>query len=64
MQKKEKVLHIITVSFVINHFFGNQFLYLKEEFGNEDFKVEYSTDMSSIPKPAPKYNNNKNYRPR
>lgn len=25
----KNVLHIITVSFVINHFFGNQFLYLK-----------------------------------
>lgn len=25
----KNVLHVITVSFVINHFFGNQFLYLK-----------------------------------
>lgn len=33
--KKEKVLHIITVSFVINHFFGKQFLYLKEKTGND-----------------------------
>jgi glycosyltransferase involved in cell wall biosynthesis len=33
--KNEKVLHIITVSFVINHFFGKQFLYLKEKSGNE-----------------------------
>jgi len=29
--KNEKILHIITVSFVINHFFGKQFLYLKEK---------------------------------
>lgn len=29
-----KVLHIITVSFVINHFFGKQFLYLKNYTGN------------------------------
>ncbi|WP_456314085.1 glycosyltransferase family 4 protein [Pseudomonas shirazensis] len=27
--KNEKILHVITVSFVINHFFGKQFLYLK-----------------------------------
>jgi len=33
--KGEKILHIITVSFVINHFFGEQFLYLKEKTGNE-----------------------------
>ena len=33
--EKEKVLHIITVSFVINHFFGKQFLYLKEKTGND-----------------------------
>ena len=33
--KKEKVLHIITVSFVINHFFGKQFLYLNAKNGNE-----------------------------
>jgi len=33
--KKEKVLHIITVSFVINHFFGKQFLYLNAKTGNE-----------------------------
>jgi len=32
--EKKKVLHIITVSFVINHFFGNQFNYLKK-YGNE-----------------------------
>lgn len=31
----EKVLHIITVSFVINHFFGKQFVYLKNKKGNE-----------------------------
>lgn len=33
--KKEKVLHIVTVSFVINHFFGKQFLYLKGKTGND-----------------------------
>lgn len=33
--KRDKVLHIITVSFVINHFFGKQFYYLKNESGNE-----------------------------
>lgn len=32
---KEKVLHIITVSFVINHFFCKQFLYLNKKSGNE-----------------------------
>jgi glycosyltransferase involved in cell wall biosynthesis len=35
MEVREKVLHIITVSFVINHFFGKQFLYLKEKTANE-----------------------------
>ena len=33
--KNNKVLHIITVSFVINHFFGKQFLYLKEKTSDE-----------------------------
>lgn len=33
--KEQKVLHIITVSFVINHFFGKQFLYLNAKNGNE-----------------------------
>lgn len=33
--ENKKVLHVITVSFVINHFFGKQFLYLKEKTGNE-----------------------------
>ena len=33
--KKDKVLHIINISFTINHFFGKQFLYLKEKTGNE-----------------------------
>lgn len=33
--KKKKVLHVITVSFVINHFFGKQFCYLSEKTGNE-----------------------------
>jgi glycosyltransferase involved in cell wall biosynthesis len=55
--KKEKVLHIITVSFVINHFFGKQFLYLKEKSGNEyhlgcttskDF-IEFSNELGYIP---------------
>lgn len=32
--KPKKVLHIITVSFVINHFFGRQFAYLREKTGN------------------------------
>lgn len=35
--KNKKVLHIITVSFVINHFFGNQFNYLKKKTGNQYF---------------------------
>lgn len=55
--KKEKVLHIITVSFVINHFFGKQFLYLKEKTENEydlgctpsrDF-VELANELGYIP---------------
>lgn len=32
--ESKNVLHIITVSFVINHFFGNQFNYLKSKSGN------------------------------
>lgn len=35
MSDKKKVLHIVTVSFVINHFFGNQFKYLNNKYGNE-----------------------------
>ena len=31
----KNVLHIVTVSFVINHFFGNQFNYLRKKTGNE-----------------------------
>lgn len=57
MKEKENILHIITVSFVINHFFGNQFLYLKEKFGNEyhlgctpskDF-MEFSKQLGYVP---------------
>lgn len=33
----KKVLHIITVSFVINHFFGKQFSYLKKKTSNQYF---------------------------
>lgn len=33
----KKVLHIITISFVINHFFGHQFNYLKKKTGNSYF---------------------------
>ncbi|WP_294319040.1 glycosyltransferase family 4 protein [uncultured Chryseobacterium sp.] len=32
--KTKKVLHIITISFVIKHFFGNQFNYLTSKTGN------------------------------
>jgi glycosyltransferase involved in cell wall biosynthesis len=55
--KKGKVLHLITVSFVINHFFGKQFLYLKEKTNNEyhlgctvskDFK-ELSNELGYVP---------------
>ena len=55
--KNEKILHIITVSFVINHFFGKQFSYLKEKSGNEyhlgctsskDF-VRLSNELGYIP---------------
>ncbi|UMQ43805.1 glycosyltransferase family 4 protein [Chryseobacterium sp. Y16C] len=37
MKKKsaKKVLHVITISFVIKHFFGNQFKYLKNKTGNK-----------------------------
>lgn len=57
IMKNEKILHIITVSFVINHFFGKQFLYLKEKTGNEyhlgcspsnDF-LELSGNLGYIP---------------
>lgn len=33
--KSKKILHVITVSFVINHFFGKQFNYLADKSGNE-----------------------------
>lgn len=33
--KSEKILHVITVSFVINHFFGKQFNYLSKKSGDE-----------------------------
>lgn len=33
--EKSKVLHIVTVSFAINHFFGEQFIYLKKSSVNE-----------------------------
>lgn len=33
--KKNKVLHIVTVSFVINHFFGKQFIFLNKLNGTE-----------------------------
>lgn len=32
--ENKNILHVITVSFVINHFFGNQFKYLKGKTGN------------------------------
>lgn len=34
MENNKKVLHIITISFVIKHFFGNQFNYLTLKTGN------------------------------
>lgn len=47
--KKEKVLHVITVSFVINHFFGKQFLYLKNKTGNEyHLACSYSKDFIDL----------------
>lgn len=55
--EKQKVLHIITVSFVINHFFGKQFEYLNKSKGNEyhlgcspseDFK-QLSHQLNYIP---------------
>jgi glycosyltransferase involved in cell wall biosynthesis len=54
---REKVLHVVTVSFVINHFFGKQFLYLKEKTDYEyhlgcspsnDF-VKLSKELGYIP---------------
>lgn len=33
--KGDKILHVVTVSFAINHFFGQQFVYLKKTSGNE-----------------------------
>jgi len=55
--KSKKILHVITVSFTINHFFGKQFLYLKEKNMNEyhlactpskDF-IEFSKELGYIP---------------
>lgn len=34
MNERKKVLHVITISFVIKHFFGNQFKYLKSKTNN------------------------------
>lgn len=55
--EKQRILHIITVSFVINHFFGKQFLYLKNKTGNEyhlgcspsDDFIEFSERLEYIP---------------
>ncbi|MCH4829050.1 glycosyltransferase family 4 protein [Flavobacterium columnare] len=54
---KKRVLHVVTVSFVINHFFGKQFLYLNHKNGNEYFLAcspsdefkELSETLSYIP---------------
>lgn len=54
---QQRILHIITVSFVINHFFGKQFLYLKNKTGNEyhlgcspsDDFIEFSERLEYIP---------------
>ena len=35
--KNKNVLHVVTVSFVINHFFGKQFKYLKDKTDNNYF---------------------------
>ncbi|MCD0471066.1 glycosyltransferase [Flavobacterium sp. JAS] len=57
MNNNKKILHIITVSFVINHFFGKQFVYLKQKTDNEyhlgcspseDF-IKHSTELEYIP---------------
>lgn len=40
----KNTLHIITVSFVINHFFGKQFSYLKEKTSNQYFLGCSSSD--------------------
>lgn len=46
---KEKILHIITVSFVINHFFGKQFLYLRNKNGNTyHLGCSYSAEFISL----------------
>ncbi len=37
MNRNKKVLHVVTVSFVINHFFGKQFHYLKSITNNDYF---------------------------
>lgn len=55
--EKQRVLHIITVSFVINHFFGKQFQYLKNKTGNEyylgcspsDDFLKFSKKLEYIP---------------
>jgi glycosyltransferase involved in cell wall biosynthesis len=38
---KEKILHVVTVSFVIKHFFGKQFEYLGEK-GNKEYHLACS----------------------
>ncbi|MFB9120876.1 glycosyltransferase family 4 protein [Bergeyella porcorum] len=58
MQKK--VLHIVTISFVIKHFFGEQFKYLKNKTGNEyylacsssDELQEWKEELNYIPIPT------------
>ncbi|MFK7030566.1 glycosyltransferase family 4 protein [Flavobacterium oreochromis] len=56
---RKNVLHVITVSFAINHFFGNQFKYLKKKTNNvyhlvctpsEDF-LSLSESLEYIPYP-------------
>ncbi|MCZ8230039.1 glycosyltransferase family 4 protein [Flavobacterium sp.] len=54
---EKKILHVITVSFVINHFFGEQFLYLKKKSGNEYYLAcssskeltEFSKKLGYVP---------------
>lgn len=55
--ENKNILHIITVSFVINHFFGNQFNYLKKITGNKYFLgcspskefIKLSEELNYIP---------------
>ncbi|WP_284461722.1 glycosyltransferase family 4 protein [Chryseobacterium sp.] len=58
--EKKKVLHVISISFVINHFFGNQFAYFNKKgykffvaCSEDDKLFQYSKEKDFTPFPVP-----------